>query len=159
MVCAYVDDGARSQAGFTTFLRHHASLLAVLPRWRVVYVGEMPQQTALAAGVFRRAFGATADLPPGLARDDIGEFFRLRRLYEREAWAELRTEGLDRFLTWRARVGADLDPTPHGWSRERRPWIARASPVPTVKASPLRGGRRAPSLPGDGGGGGPCLTT
>ena len=120
----------------------------------------MPQQTALAAGVFRRAFGATDDLPPGLARDDIGEFFRLRRLYEREAWAELRTEGLDRFLTWRARVGADLDPLYAAWLVEGEAALDRAaSPVPTVKASPASRRSSRPSLPGDGGGGGPCLTT
>ncbi len=115
-MCGYVDDGARSLSGFATFLRHHAQLLAALPRRQVLYVGERPQQATLAAAVFARAFGVGPEVAPGLAREDIGAFFRLRRLYERQAWAELRTEGLNRYLTWRARAGRDLDPLYVAWT-------------------------------------------
>ncbi len=126
VVCGYVDDGARSLSGFATFLRHHAQLLAALPRRQVLYVGERPQQARLAAAVFERAFGVAPEVAPGLAREDIGAFFRLRRLYERQAWAELRTEGLNRYLSWRARVGRDLDPLYVAWTLDGDAALARA---------------------------------
>lgn len=115
VVCAYLDDGARTLAGFATFLRHHARLLAAVPRWQVVYVGETRRQVTQATAAFHRAFGDLAGEPGGLARQEIVEFFRLRRLYERKAWAELQTAGLDRFLAMRAKVGVDLEALYAAW--------------------------------------------
>jgi hypothetical protein len=93
VVCAHVDDGACGVAGFETFLRRHARFLAAIPRWQVIYLAQHQRQLTAATAAFARSFAKD----PSLARmrdvAEIGEYFRLRRLYEREAWGELKTEG------------------------------------------------------------------
>jgi hypothetical protein len=118
LICTYIDDGGHSAAGFETFLRRFARLLAVVPRWRVVCVAERQRSLSAASAVFARAFGADSGLAQARQVADVGEYFRLRRLYEREAWAELKTIGLDRYLDHWAAIGTDLDPLYARWECE-----------------------------------------
>jgi hypothetical protein len=115
VVCAYVDDGDTGATGFSTFLRRHGRLLAVLPRWQVVYVAERSRQIAAASAVFARAYGADAGLAGVRDRAELGEYFRLRRLYDQEAWSDLQTVGLNRYLELRTRLGDDVDPLYAQW--------------------------------------------
>jgi hypothetical protein len=71
----------------------------------VVCVAERQPQLAAVSAVFARAFGADSGLAQARQVADVGEYFRLRRLYEREAWAELKTIGLDRYLDLWAAIG------------------------------------------------------
>jgi hypothetical protein len=118
LVCIHIDEGGRGVAGFETFLRRHARFLAAVPRWQVIYVGQRRQQLPAATKAFARAFGTD----PGLARArdvaEIGEYFHLRQLYEQQRWGELQTEGLNRYLDLRARIGRDLDPLFARWEIE-----------------------------------------
>jgi hypothetical protein len=136
LVCAYIDDGAHSAAGFDTFLRQYARLLAVVPRWRVVYVAERQRQAAAASAVFARAFGADTGLATVRHVADVGEYFRLRRLYEREAWADLQTRGLDRYLDLQRRIGHDVDPLYARWEIEGDGVLTTASDTVGSPAEP-----------------------
>jgi hypothetical protein len=148
LICTYIDDGGHSPAGFETFLRRFAAVLAVVPRWRVVCVAERQRSIAAASAVFARAFGADSGLAQARQLADVGEFFRLRRLYEREAWAELNTIGLHRYMDLWAAIGADLDPLYARWECEGDRVLEDLAPRSGVAgAGPLRGGAVAVQVP------------
>jgi hypothetical protein len=98
LVCAYIDDGARSVAGFETYLRQYARLLAVVPAWRVIYVSESLRQGHAAARAFGRAFGEDP-WPETISATAVAirEYFHLRQAFEAQDWAALDKTQLDRF--------------------------------------------------------------
>ncbi len=119
LICAHIHDGGHSLGGFSTFLRRFGWMLAHVPRWRVVCVVDRERHLATARNLFARAFAVRADRTEAKhAPSDINDYLRLRRLYEREAWAELQTSGLNRYLDLRARIGDDLDPLYARWLAE-----------------------------------------
>ena len=118
LLFVYIDDGARSVAGFHTYLRHYARLLAVVPRWRLVHVSGARRQANAAAAAFRRAFGhdlaGPTDAGPSTT-DAVRDYFHLRQAYEAQRWAALDTGKLDRFRALRLRFNTVLDPLYARW--------------------------------------------
>jgi hypothetical protein len=110
LVCAYIDDGARSVAGFETYLRQYARLLAVVPPWRVVFVSESLRQGHTAARAFGRAFGEDPwPETTSATAVAIREYFHLRHAFEAQDWAALDKTQLDRFRDLRQRFKRSLD--------------------------------------------------
>jgi hypothetical protein len=118
LLCVYIDDGARSVAGFHTYLRQYARLLAVVPRWRLVHVSGARRQANAAVAAFRRAFGhdlaGPTDAGPSTT-DAVRDYFHLRQAYEAQRWAALDTGKLDRFRALRLRFNTVLDPLYARW--------------------------------------------
>jgi hypothetical protein len=118
LLFVYIDDGERSVAGFQTYLRRYARLLAVVPRWRLVHVSGATRHANAAAVAFRRAFGDHLASPPDAdaeTAEAVREYFHLRQAYEAQRWAALDTGKLDRFRVLRLRFNTDFDPLFARW--------------------------------------------
>jgi hypothetical protein len=105
LVLAYIDEGARSHMGLRTFLRRYAPLLTQVPRWKVIYACESPQQAAAATRVFRQDFGDDTAAFQSRRLTELRDYCELRVLYDGRRWSELTTARLEHFFDLKQTLG------------------------------------------------------
>lgn len=95
----YVDEGALSTSGFTSFLNRYRPLFASLRRFRLTYVAGEHRPFRRALGVFER-FETSLDYPESrLPSGLLGDYFRLRFHLESRQYHLLDKAKLDHLRT------------------------------------------------------------
>ncbi len=92
----YVDEGVLSNSGFTSFLKRYGPLFAALSRFRLVYVAAEHKPFRRAERAFDRFTEALANPEGAAPGGQMGEYFRLRRLFETRQYGKLNKAKLDR---------------------------------------------------------------
>ena len=92
----YVDEGVLSNSGFTSFLKRYGPLFAALARFRLVYVAAEHKPFRRAERAFDRFTEALANPEAATPGGQMGEYFRLRRLFETRQYGQLNKAKLDR---------------------------------------------------------------
>jgi len=92
----YVDEGVLSNSGFTSFLKRYGPLFAALGRFRLVYVAAEHRPFRRAERAFDRFTEALANPEAATPGGQMGEYFRLRRLFETRQYRQLNKAKLDR---------------------------------------------------------------
>lgn len=92
----YVDEGVLSNSGFISFLKRYGPLFAALARFRLVYVAAEHRPFRRAERAFDRFTEALANPQAATPGGQMGEYFRLRRLFETRQYGQLNKAKLDR---------------------------------------------------------------
>ena len=92
----YVDEGVLSNSGFTSFLKRYGPLFATLARFRLLYVAAEHKPFRRAERAFDRFTEALANPEAATSGGQMGEYFRLRRLFETRQYGQLNKAKLDR---------------------------------------------------------------
>ena len=92
----YVDEGVLSNSGFTSCLKRYGPLFAALARFRLVYVAAEHKPFRRAERAFDRFTEALANPEAATPGGQMGEYFRLRRLFETRQYGQLNKAKLDR---------------------------------------------------------------
>lgn len=95
---AYVDEGAQSTEGFSTFLCQHRRLFEAVRVLEVVYVAAEPRWFPRAESTFHRLIGMTpleSPVPP--ERLELLEYFETRRRFETRDFTGLETAQIVRY--------------------------------------------------------------
>jgi hypothetical protein len=101
----YVDEGLLSNSGFTSFLKRYGPLFAALARFRLVYVVAEHKPFRKAERAFDRFTEALENPEAATPGGQMGEYFRLRRLFETRQYGQLNKVKLDRLRDLSTRFG------------------------------------------------------
>lgn len=140
LLAIYIDDGARSLAGFRSFLRTQWPLLATIPNVAVAYVGETRERAEAAATCVRPTLRECQRASLDSTRATVYEYFDLRQKVKAEQWNLFTTALMERYMDLRQQFGDALDEDYARWLRGGEvALLAEANPAapPDIELVPI----------------------